>query len=372
MSEPKIICTVTNDLVHDQRMQRICTSLQKVKFDTKLVGRVLNNSKPLEQRPFAQKRLKCIFNKGILFYAEYNIRLFVFLLFHAFDVVCGCDLDTLPAAFLAAKLKRKKVVYDAHEYFPESPELIGQPFKQSVWLFLEKLFVPRVDAIYTVSNSIAQLFNKKYQTNCKLVRNLPLKNKQQKNISISSDHPPILLYQGAVNIGRGLNEMLLAMLKTEGVEFHIAGEGDEFENIQHSIRELHLEQKVKLLGKKTPEELKRITQQAYIGINLLENRGLSYYYSLGNKTFDYIQAGIPQVMIGFPEYINLNKQYNIGVVVNELKVEQVYKAIQQLMTDKELYKYLKLNCQKSRNALCWEKEEDQLIRIYKNIIAKKK
>ena len=371
MSNSTIICTVTNDLVHDQRMQRICSSLQKMNFSTHLIGRVLKDSTPLEKKIFSQKRLKCFFNKGFLFYAEYNIRLFFFLLFHSFDIVCGCDLDTLPAAFFAAKIKRKKIVYDAHEYFPESPELIGKPNKQSVWLFIEKLLVPRVDGLYTVSNSIAHLFNKKYKVNCKLIRNLPLKNKNQKNIALPINQRPILLYQGAVNIGRGLNEMLLAMLKIENAEFHIAGSGDEFENIQKHIHELKLEHKVKLLGKKTPEELKTITQQAYIGINLLEHRGLSYYYSLGNKTFDYIQAGIPQVLIGFPEYIALNKQYNIGLIVDELKAEQIINTIQQLLNDKELYKRLQLNCQKSRNALCWEKEEDKLIEIYQQVSKRK-
>lgn len=367
----KIICTVTNDLTYDQRMQRICTSLQKNKFDVQLIGRAVSTSKPLSNMVFSQYRLNCFFNKGVLFYAEFNLRLLLFLLFTSFDIVCGCDLDTLPAAFVAAKLKRKKVVYDAHEYFPESPELIGKPFKQSVWLLIEKWIVPNVDAVYTVTNSIAQLFNKKYNVNAKLVRNFPFKNnpksyeqKAAKNIEAST---PILLYQGAVNVGRGINEMLLAMLKIDNAVFYIAGDGDEYNAIQSNIQQLQLENKVKLLGKKTPEALKLITKQAYIGINLLENRGLSYYYSLGNKTFDYIQAGIPQVLIGFPEYIALNQQYEIGIVVKELTIEHVIQAIQQLLQNKELYKRLQNNCQKVRNELCWEKEEKYLLEIYNRL-----
>ena len=363
MSE-KIICTVTNDLIYDQRMQRICTSLQKNNFEVELVGRILPDSKEIIQQTFQQKRLKCFFNKGFLFYAEFNLRLLLFLLFTKFDIVCGCDLDTLPAALLAAKIKRKKVVYDAHEYFPESPELIGKPFKQSVWKFLEKMFVSKTDAIYTVTDSIAQIFNKKYKVDCKLVRNLPVKSNSTIQPFINST---ILLYQGAVNLGRGLNEMLLAMLKIENIKFYIAGDGDEMENIRYKIKELKLGNKVKLLGKKTPEELKQITQQAYIGINLLENRGLSYYYSLGNKTFDYIHAAVPQVVIGFPEYIELNNKYNIGVVVEDLSVLNVYAAIQKLLEDKDLYQQLQQNCLKAREELCWENEEQKLINIYEQL-----
>ncbi len=362
----KIICTVTNDLVYDQRMQRICSSLQNNNYDVELVGRILPDSKQVTIQSFKQTRLKCLFNKGFLFYAEFNIRLFLFLLFTDFEIVCGCDLDTLSAAVLSAKLKHKKVVYDAHEYFPESPELIGKPFKKSIWFLIEKLFVPRADALYTVSNSIARIFNKEYKVDCKFVRNLPSQNKSQ----ISNLKSQILLYQGAVNVGRGLNEMLLTMLRIENVEFYIAGDGDEMENIENSIKELKLENKVILLGRKTPDELKKITQQANIGINLLENRGLSYYYSLGNKTFDYIQAGIPQIMIGFPEYIELNKQYNIGIVLDEMSVENIYEALMKLIKDKELYTQIKKNCLIAREELCWENEEHKLINIYKRLTMK--
>lgn len=359
----RIILTVTNDLVYDQRMQRICASLQQHQFLVELLGRNLASSKQVSKQSFKQTRVNCFFNKGFLFYAEFNIRLLFYLLLNKFDIVCGCDLDTLPAAVLAAKLKRKKVVYDAHEYFPESPELIGKPFKQSVWYFIEKILVSRVDALYTVTNSIAQIFNKKYKVNCVVVRNLPVKDDSKIKIQDSG----FLLYQGAVNIGRGLNEMLLAMLKIDNIEFCIAGDGDEMEHIKNSVKELNLEHKIKLLGKKTPAELSKITQQAYIGINLLENRGLSYYYSLGNKTFDYIQAGIPQILIGFPEYIELNKKYNIGVVVEELTIDNICAAIRNLLLDKELYASLQQNCLKARKELCWEYEQQKLISIYEQL-----
>ena len=357
----KIFCTVTNDLTYDQRMQRICTTLQRNNFEVKLIGRKISNSKELTKQVYQQKRLQCFFNKGFLFYAEYNIRLFIFLLFSDFDIVCGCDLDTLLATTLAAKIKSKKVVYDAHEYFPESPELIGRYFKQQTWYFLEKILVPKTDALYTVTDSIAEIFNEKYATNCKVVRNLPFENTTIINNNFSNN---ILLYQGAVNIGRGLNEMLLAMLKISNAMFWIVGDGDEMLHVKDNIKELQLENKVKLVGKKTPIELKNITQEATIGINLLENRGLSYYYSLGNKTFDYIQAAKPQVMIGFPEYIALNKKYEIGVIVEELSIENIVQAIQSLINNKELYNRLQQNCIVASKELCWEMEEKKLIKIY--------
>ncbi|HQV79301.1 MAG TPA: glycosyltransferase [Chitinophagales bacterium] len=359
----RIICTVTNDLVYDQRMQRICTSLQNNSYAVELVGRKLSNSPSLQAHNFQQTRLNCWFTKGVLFYAEFNIRLFIFLLFSNYDIACGCDLDTLPAVVLASAIKRKKTVYDAHEYFTESPELIGRPIKKYIWNFIEKLFVPHVDIAYTVSKNIAQLFEKKYKTKFHVIRNLPYKNTD----NFYPTKNKILVYQGAVNIGRGLNELLLAMLKINHATCWIIGDGDEMYNVQNAVKELGLTSKVKLLGKKKPDELKRLTHETYIGINLLENRGLSYYYSLGNKTFDYIQAGKPQVFIGFPEYIELNNKYKFGCVVDELIPDKIQLAIDRLLNDDRLYQEIQQNCLRAREDLCWEKEELLLVSIYKKL-----
>src|ERR1700704_1922409 len=92
---PRIIFTVINDLTYDQRMHRICNSLADAGYDVLLVGRKLSSSTPLKQEKFQQRRLKLHFTRGKLFYIEYNIRLFFFLLFKKFDIICGIDLDTI-------------------------------------------------------------------------------------------------------------------------------------------------------------------------------------------------------------------------------------------------------------------------------------
>ena len=110
----RIVCTVTNDLNYDQRMIRICTSLTGAGYEVLLVGRRKRNSLPLKEKSFKQKRLFCFFEKGKLFYAEYNIRLFFFLLFVKLDVICAIDLDTILPCLMISKLRSKKRVYDAH------------------------------------------------------------------------------------------------------------------------------------------------------------------------------------------------------------------------------------------------------------------
>lgn len=359
----RIIFLVSNDLATDNRMHRICNSLATNGFFVELVGRQLPNSKPIEKNRFLPTRLKLIFNNNFLFYAELNIRLFFYLLMNRFDIVCACDADTLPAAYFANLIKRKKIVYDAHEYFSETPELIGRFFIQSIWKMIEKWIIPKVDLAYTVNDSLAKIFNKKWNKKFEVVRNLPVRNTslEPKNAT------PFLLYQGAVNLGRGIKEMLLAMQFIDNIPFYIVGDGDEAEKIKSLIIHYKLENKVKFLGKKTPSELKAITHQAHIGINLLEHRGMNYYYSLSNKFFDYIQASVPQVCIGFPEYIAYNKQFEVAVLVEKLIIEDIVVAIKKLNNDKELYEKLKQNCILAAEKLNWEAEEPKLIELYKQL-----
>ncbi len=359
----RIILTVTNDLVFDQRMQRICESLQK-EYAVELIGRLLPGSPAVDTKPYLQTRLKCFFNKGFLFYAEFNFRLLFYLLRFRFDIVCGCDLDTLPATVIAGKVKQKKIVYDAHEYFPESPELVNRKGIKRIWQFIEKVFVPHTDKQYTVCDSISQLFQQHYQLQFEVIRNLPYYTFQENTNAANSS---IILYQGAVNVGRGIKEMIAAMKLLPDFKFYVAGDGDILEDMQNYVRAEQLQDKIKFTGKLKPHQLKQLTKEAFTGVNILENRGLSYYYSLGNKTFDYIQSGIPQVLISFPEYKKINDEYAIGVLVNDMDATTLSTAILSLKENQDFYKQIQSNCVRAAKDLCWENEEIKLLNLYTSI-----
>ena len=171
----RLVFTVTNDLSYDQRMQRICTSLATAGYNVLLVGRKMKNSVELKQEAFQQKRLNCFFNKGFLFYAEYNLRLFFFLLFIKMNAVCAIDLDTVFPCYFVSVLRRKKRVYDAHELFTEMKEVITRSSVKKIWLNIEKYAVPKFKYGYTVSYSIADEFKKRYNVAYGIIRNLPYK-----------------------------------------------------------------------------------------------------------------------------------------------------------------------------------------------------
>lgn len=359
----KIIFLVSNDLCTDNRMHRIGNTLSKNNYNVELVGRHLPLSKPLPKLFFLPTRIRLFFTKGFLFYAELNIRFFFYLLFHRFDVVCACDADTLLAAFLASKIKRKKIVFDAHEYFSETPELVGRKWVRKFWQAIEKLIIPKVDEAYTVCDSLARIFKSEFNKPFQVIRNMPIKNSTVESAKTEN----YFLYQGSVNIGRGIKETILAIQYIDDYQFWIAGDGDEMEEIKRIITHYKLQNKVLLLGKMLPEELRKITHNAFAGINLLQHRGKNYYYSLGNKFFDYIQAHVPQVAIAFPEYIYYNNQYNVGVLVDSMKIENIVSAMKKLINDKAYYQTLKQNCVEASKQLHWEIEETKLLAIYNKL-----
>ena len=190
---PSAIVSVTNDLTTDQRVDRTCMTLVKAGYDVLLVGRRLRNSKTLSPRPYRMHRLRLLFDKGPLFYAEYNITLFFFLLFRKYDVIVSNDLDTLPANYFANQIKHpfpkmqhakcnmqnaKSPIchlHDCHEYFRGVPELVGRNTVTSIWKWLEDRIFPKLLSVVAVNRSIADIYTREYGNNIEVIRNVPFR-----------------------------------------------------------------------------------------------------------------------------------------------------------------------------------------------------
>ena len=366
-----IICTVTNDLTYDQRMIRICSSLAQQGYAVKLVGRKLKTSSTLDSKPFSQKRLVCFFSKGFLFYAEYNLRLFIWLLFQKADCICAIDLDTILPCLFASKLKNTKRVYDAHELFCEMKEIVTRPSRYKVWKWIERYTVPPFKHGYTVCEPIADEFENMYGVKYEVVRNVPAKHGEKaqdtRNKENREQPSTFFLYQGAVNEGRSF-ETLIPAMKHVSAPLRIYGDGNFLPQTAQLIQQQQLQEQVLLKGKRTPQELRAITSQAYAGITLFENNGRSNYLSLANRFFDYIQAGIPQLCVNYPAYRAINDQYDIALLIPDTSEDAIATGLNLLLTDAVLYERLKQNCQKAAEQLNWQQEEKILISFYKHIL----
>ena len=182
----KVIISVINDLVTDQRVNKVAQTLSNNGYSVLLLGRLLPKSMPIK-RAYQTKRMTLLFKKGVLFYIEMNIRIFLFLLFHKFDIALSNDLDTLLPNYLVTTLKRKKLVYDSHEIFPEVPEVINRKFIKTFWEKLEKFLIHRIKFAYTVNASVSEYYYNKYGIKMQIVRNVPyLSNKSSEIISIDN------------------------------------------------------------------------------------------------------------------------------------------------------------------------------------------
>ena len=370
----KIILSVTNDLVTDHRVNRVALSLVKLNYDVTLIGRRLNKSLPVNKRPYKTKRIKLLFNKGPLFYAEYNIRLFFYLLFKKFDVFVANDLDTLPANYCVSVIRNKILVYDSHEYFTEVPELINRNFPRKVWLSIESFILPKVKYSYTVCESIANEYHTKYGIEMKVVRNIPVYEKRDiKGNSVSvanatdNSDKKIILCQGAVNIGRGIEYVIKAMKYIDNAVFVVIGDGDILEELMNLTKQINMQAKVVFINRIPINELYNYTLQADIGICFYENLGLSYYYTLPNKLFDYIHANVPVLASSIPEIKKIINDYNIGITVDNLEPEYIAEKIKIMLDDKERRKIWKRNCKNAAKELCWEEEEKKLLDLYREI-----
>lgn len=360
----RIIFTVTNDLTYDQRMQRICQSISSEGFEVLLVGRKLRSSLPFRPKSFSTKRLNCLFNHGFLFYAEYNLRLFFFLLFQKADAIGAIDLDTILPVYFASSLRKKKRIYDAHELFTEQKEIVSRKSIHKIWLAIERFAVPKFKYGYTVNLFIKQELNRRYGVDYSIVRNLPLlSTAAEEKLKPESD---FIIYQGAVNEGRSF-ETLIPAMKAVAIPLHIYGKGNFYQQVKNLIAENKLEEKVKLFGYVEPVKLKTITPTATIAVTLFEKTGLNQYYSLSNRFFDYIMAGVPQICVNYPEYKVINDTYQIALMIDDTDESTIQSAINNLLEDEILYNKLKKNCLQARQKLNWQEEEKTLIGFYKNL-----
>jgi len=365
----KIIFAVTNDLVHDQRMHRICSTLQANNYSVTLVGRKRRNSQTLDKLNYNQVRLKCWFNKGKLFYLEYNFRLLFHLLSNSSGGICSVDLDTLLACGIASRFKNNKLIFDAHELFTEVPELNNRPRSKAIWKWIGKKFIKQSHARYTVSEAVAKRLQELYGKSFQLIKNVP--SLQKAPTPAPRFKTKTLYYQGALNIGRGL-ELVLQALANELHEykFWIAGEGDITQELKKLTKDLDLENRVTFFGTLPLKEMQDKMTKVSIGLNLLDaSISESYKVSLANKTFDYMHGKLPAIHMDFPEYRKLYNEHNCCFLLASYKASEFAACVKNISESQ--WSLAKQNCIGASQAYNWDNESTELINIYDNLFIQK-
>lgn len=362
---------VTNNLETDQRVHKIALTLQDIGLEPLVVGRKFANSTNLI-RPYQTHRFHLFFNKKALFYATYNIRLFLFLLKKRAQNIVANDMDTLPACYFAAKITHAHLVFDAHEIFSELPEVVGRKSVQKVWKTLERFFIPKLQTCYTVNNSLANFYKEKYAKKFEVVYNFPLCNSPKEKVTCKlPEHPEnghkVIIYQGAVNKDRGLEQLIDAMPLVEHAVLWIVGGGDVLMQLKRRAKKLNLNKKVVFIGQVSFEKLHFFTQNAHVGVSLEQNTNLNYYFSLPNKIFDYLHAGLPVLVSPLPEMKKIVTQNKVGELVESFDKQLLAQQINALCTNQNAIDTYRQNISNHANDFCWENQRKIIQTIYKKV-----
>ncbi|AEA43583.1 glycosyltransferase [Fluviicola taffensis] len=372
MKKQTVIVSVINDLNTDQRVHKVCSFIQNQGYDVLLVGRALKSSQAMEFRTYRTKRFRMFFEKGVLFYAWFNFRLFWFLLFHRSSILVANDLDTLLPNYLVSKLKGINLVYDSHEYFTEVPELINRPKVKAIWERIERFFFPKLKFVSTVNHSIAEKYRQKYGVDLKVVRNVsprwnPPKIQSKKELGIP-EGKHILIMQGAgLNVDRGVEEAIRMMPFLENTVLLIVGDGDIIPEMKKLVEREKWTDLVLFFGKRSYLELLQFTQQADLGLSFDQPTNPNYLFSLPNKIFDYIQTSTPIICSDLVEVSKLVKSYEVGKIVSDFNPKELAKQIQTVLNNPELMESWKNNCKIAASKENWEVEVQQLNEFYPKI-----
>ncbi len=363
-----------NDLNTDQRVHKVCSFIENQGYDVLLVGRKLKSSQEMECRNYRTKRFSMYYEKGALFYAWFNFRLFWFLLFRSSDILVSNDLDTLLPNYLVSKLKGKKLVYDSHEYFTEVPELISRPKVKAVWERIERFIFPKLNYVSTVNQSIAEKYREKYGVSLKVVRNVsPLWNpshiRSKKELGIP-EGKHILIMQGAgLNVDRGVEEAIRMMPFLDNAVLIIVGHGDIIPEMKQLVERENWQEKVLFFGKRPYAELLQFTQQADLGLSFDQPTNPNYLFSLPNKIFDYIHTSTPIICSDLVEVSKLVKGYAVGEIVTDFAPEHLARQIQAVLNNPGLMEQWKNNCKIAALKENWEVEVQQLNEFYPKVHA---
>lgn len=288
------------------------------------------------------------------------------------DVVHAHDVNTLPTAWLAAKLSGAQVVYDAHE-ISTSREGYSSVRKLVGWL--ERTLMPRVQGAITTTEARAKYFSRAYG----VARPVVLQNRPREQQAIRSDRIrtaleldqpwPIILYQGGVQQGRGLERLARVAADVPNAYFVFIGGGRLDGSLRRIVEELQLEQRVRFIPTVALAELPSYTASADIGVQPIENTCLNHYTTDSNKLFEYVQAGLPVVASDLPEIRRVVREHDLGVLVPEGNSAALAATLRDLVGDEGKRHYHAAQSRKAAAVLNWESQEHELLALYERVLS---
>jgi glycosyltransferase involved in cell wall biosynthesis len=301
-------------------------------------------------------------------YTEFCMRVYFFYRKKNIGVVNVHSLELLPLGVALKYLYKSKLVYDAHELETEVDNLSGM--RKEISRLVERVCIPHTDMTIVVSESIANWYATEYKVmrpsvvlNAPPCRDLLRRNHFREQLNIRADQK-ILLYQGGLVQGRGVS-LILEAFKSRSDDKVVAlfmGYGPlEAEIIQASSRHNN----VFFYPAVPPEVVLEYTASADIGISLIENTCLSYYFCMPNKLFEYAMVGIPMLVSNMKDMSELVQKNSMGAVLDEFTPSAINRALDALLVSD-----LEMMGRNAYGVACdhaWEVQEATMLKAYSHI-----
>jgi glycosyltransferase involved in cell wall biosynthesis len=369
----KVAFTVTNCICYDQRVLKIAGVISKLNCDVEIIGRKRDLCCNSQSVPFKTKRFGMLFRKGFLFYMFFNIRLFLYLLFHRHDLLVANDLDTLLPGYLVSRIRKIPLVFDSHEYFTGIPEVQNRPFVKYVWKTIEKSILPGLSNIMTVSNGIASKYREEYRVFPLIVMNCAISSDHimpvsRESLGIGQEKLVVILQGTGINWGRGGEELIKAVFLAENVFLLIVGSGHALEKMKEMTNELGISGRVKYVSTLPWERMLGYTRSADLGVTLDADTSLNHQFSLPNKLFDYISAGVAVVTSDLPEIREIISEFGCGIILDEVTPENIASTLNELDRNRQKLEELRKNATRASAKLNWENESRKISEFYLRIL----
>ncbi|MBC1565653.1 glycosyltransferase [Listeria booriae] len=290
-----------------------------------------------------------------------------------YEVYHANDLNTLLQAVICAKwFGRSQLVYDSHEV-----QTNRMGYDNRFYGVAEQFLLRFVDVCIHENDTRAAYIEHLYGFYPKVVHNYPVTVKDSPDDAIDlyailriDRTEPILLYQGGIQIGRGLDKLIKAVPNIKKGVIVLIGDGRIKAELEDMVARMELVDRVKFLPKVALAELPMYTKNAYIGFQLLNNSCFNHYSASSNKLFEYMMAGIPVIACDFPEIKRVVEKHQTGIVVDSHSPLAIAAAVNQIVQAPSMRKVLSENCIKARKFFNWEQEQVVFLEIYKELDVK--
>jgi len=372
---------VLNTFINDARVHKEASTLASAGYTVNVIALWQPGLDKVENRsgysvfrvPLSSRALQNRLLSPLIKYIEYAWRVWKLSYRIPAHIYHANDSNTLPIAWMIAKKNNAKLIYDAHEL--ETGRNFGDSslslIYRLVWSFPEKLLIHQVDAVITVNRLIADELARLYKIhvpfvimNCPVLNLVSNTNLIRQELDIPDDMK-ILIYQGRITSGRGLESFFVAIQQLNDTVGVVLGDGPLLQAYRDRVRSGEW-QRIYLLGMINMTVLPSYTASADLGVVLIQDTCLSYRLSLPNKLFEYLHAGLPVICSDLPAMATILKEYQVGELVNPDDPASIAHGIKIALGDVSRYKTLKANTHKASEVFNWQNEGKKLIEIYKN------